>query len=83
MTIALVKRHPLLSATLGKVTRYSFYFVFDIPSIQTKDVYHQHHMYITDITVTISYIVNTTYLTNITNLTCFFTNITRVHKTQK
>jgi hypothetical protein len=40
----------LPSVTLGKVTRIPFLFVFVIPSKQTKDISHNHHIYITDIT---------------------------------
>jgi hypothetical protein len=68
-----------MTITLSKETL----FVFLIPSKQTKDIYHWHLIYITCTIVTISYITNNTYLTNIINLTCFFTNITKVHKTHK
>jgi hypothetical protein len=39
------QRTSLPSVTLGKVTRKSiFLFVFAIPSKQTKDIYHSHHI---------------------------------------
>jgi hypothetical protein len=40
----------LPSVALGKVTRTPFLFVFAISSKQTKDISHNHHIYITDIT---------------------------------
>jgi hypothetical protein len=40
----------LPSVILSKVTRIPFLFVFVVPSKQTKDISHNHHIYITDIT---------------------------------
>jgi hypothetical protein len=46
--------------TLGKVTRIPFLFVFVVPSKQTKDISHNHHIYITVI-IESSHTSNTRY----------------------
>jgi hypothetical protein len=52
--------------SLGKVTRDPpFYLFFIIPSKQTKHISHNHH----GVHITITYIIETTYLTNTTNIT--------------
>jgi hypothetical protein len=40
----------VMTLTLGKVTSIPLFICFSIPSKQTKDITHNHHIYITDIT---------------------------------
>jgi hypothetical protein len=44
------QRNSLSSVTFDNVTKNPFLFVFIIPSIQTKHISHNHHIYIIEFT---------------------------------